>query len=398
MSLRRIVFWTHLAAGVIAGSVILIMSFTGVLLTYERQIIAWSDSHHRSSPPSPGAPRLTIEALTATLAQTHPDFSPMSIAMSADPHAQVTVAAGRQAFLVDAYTGRVIAEPSSGGVRQAMSTLREWHRYLAMSGENRPFAKAITGWSNALFLFIVISGFYIWFPRKWTRASVRGVTLFNGRLTGKARDFNWHNVIGAWSCVPLALVVLTAMPISFPWASALIFRAVGEVPPPPGPAAAAPPARRSPGQRPAGTAVNLAGMDALWARAAQQEAGWRTITLRLPASSDAPVAFTIDRGDGGQPHLRSTLTLDRRTGEIVRWETFASQSQGRRLRSLSRYTHTGEVLGLAGQTIAGLASAGAVGLVYTGLALAWRRFRAWIKAGSPARAVAPAEGRQTTAA
>ena len=31
------------------------MSVTGVLLTYERQLIAWSDSDFRSTPPAAGA-------------------------------------------------------------------------------------------------------------------------------------------------------------------------------------------------------------------------------------------------------------------------------------------------------------------------------------------------------
>ena len=120
-------------------------------------------------------------------------------------------------------------------------------------------------------------------------------------------------------------------------------------------------------------------MNALWSRAEQQVAGWRTINVRVPESDRAPVVFAIDKGDGGQPHLRSTLTLDRATGEVVRYEAFEDQSLGRRLRSISRFAHTGEVLGIPGQTIAGLATAGGAVLVWTGLALAWRRWRAWIK-------------------
>jgi len=41
-----------------------------------------------------------------------------------------------------------------------------------------------------------------------------------------------------------------------------------------------------------------------------------------------------------------------------------------------RFGHTGEVFGLAGQTVAGLASLGALVLGYTGLSLAIRRLRA----------------------
>jgi uncharacterized iron-regulated membrane protein len=90
------------------------------------------------------------------------------------------------------------------------------------------------------------------------------------------------------------------------------------------------------------------------------------------------VVFAIDKGDGGQPQHRSTLTLNRATGEVVSFEAFSDQSLGRRLRSISRFAHTGEVLGLPGQTIAGLATGGAVVLVWTGIALTLRRFRGWV--------------------
>jgi uncharacterized iron-regulated membrane protein len=99
--------------------------------------------------------------------------------------------------------------------------------------------------------------------------------------------------------------------------------------------------------------------------------------MRLPTSADAPVTFTIDRGDGGQPHLRAQLTLDRKSGEVVRWEPFSSYTTGRKLRSFLRFAHTGEAAGIVGQTVAGLASAGGAVLVWTGLALALRRWRAW---------------------
>jgi uncharacterized iron-regulated membrane protein len=123
--------------------------------------------------------------------------------------------------------------------------------------------------------------------------------------------------------------------------------------------------------------AGAAGLNGLLTRAAQQEAEWQTISVRIPDSPRAPLAFAIDRGDGGQPQLRSTLTLDR-AGSVVTYETFASQTPGRRMRSIMRFAHTGEVLGLTGQTIAGIATAGSVVLVWTGIALALRRGRAWL--------------------
>jgi uncharacterized iron-regulated membrane protein len=43
----------------------------------------------------------------------------------------------------------------------------------------------------------------------------------------------------------------------------------------------------------------------------------------------------------------------------------------------ARFIHTGEAGGILGQTLAALVSAGAAVLVYTGLLLAWRRWRSW---------------------
>ncbi|HEU4694195.1 MAG TPA: PepSY domain-containing protein, partial [Vicinamibacterales bacterium] len=73
MTLRTLIFWPHLIAGVIAGAIILLMSVTGVILTYERQLIAWSDSGFRSNP-APGASRLSPEALLTKIRQDHPQM------------------------------------------------------------------------------------------------------------------------------------------------------------------------------------------------------------------------------------------------------------------------------------------------------------------------------------
>lgn len=389
MKLRTLVFWPHLVAGITAGIVILAMSVTGVVLTYERQLIAWSDSQYRSTVPAQGGSRLAVETFLQTIRTEHPDVAATAITVGSAADAPVAVAVPQRTLYFDAYSGRLLGEASQG-MRRFMSETRAWHRWLAVEGDGRPVARFITGWSNFLFLFIVVSGFYLWFPRKWTWNHVRTVLLFNRTTTSKARDFNWHNVIGVWSAIPLFIVVASALPISFPWANALVYRAVGEEPPVQrgregGPArgreggGGAREGRVGGGARGERTASAVDGLNDLWSRAEQQVEGWRTISVRVPESNRAPVVFAIDKGDGGQPQLRSTLTLDRATGEVVTYEAFQDQSLGRRLRSIARFAHTGEVLGIPGQTVAGLATAGSVVLVWTGLALAWRRWRAWLK-------------------
>ena len=97
----------------------------------------------------------------------------------------------------------------------------------------------------------------------------------------------------------------------------------------------------------------MEGIEGAWQVAERQVSGWRTISLRIPSSEKAPLAFTIDQGYAGQPQKRITLTLDRQTNSVLKAESFASFDAGRRARTWLRFVHTGEYYGLAGQTIAG---------------------------------------------
>lgn len=375
MSFRRMLFWCHLVAGVFAGIVVLIMSVTGVVLTYEKQMLAWADKRaSHVTAPVPGASRGSLDTLFDRVRLAVPDSTITAITRRADPNAPVTVAlTGNLTVLVHPYTGHVIGEAPTT-LRRVFRISTDWHRYLAGTGENRATGKAITGASNLAFLFIILSGLYLWIPRRWSRAAVSAVSVPRWRhATGKARDFNWHNALGVWSAVPLAIVVASATVISYPWASDLAYRIAGDVPPPRSTGLASP---QSP-QREDSTIVTVTDLDARWRTAEAQVPGWKTITLRVPASRLAQLVFTIDEGWAGQPQKRGTLTLDAQTGAVTRWDTFDAQSSGRRLRAILRFAHTGEVLGLPGQTIAGIVSAVACVMVVTGFALTWRRFTTW---------------------
>ena len=370
MRLRTVLFWLHLACGVAAGAIILIMSVTGVLLTYQRQLTAWADT--RAYQIEPAVHRVPADAIVSTVARLRPDLSPTALVVRAEPTApaSLTIGAGRQLF-VDPYTGAVLGEGSGQGVRAFFRVVVEWHRYLGASGATRPLGRAVTGASNLAFLFIVMSGLFLWWPRSWKWPAVRAISWFKGGLRGKARDFNWHNTIGFWSAIPLAIIVAGGVVISYPWATALVYRAYGEVPPAPVRAATAQ-GERQPGQ--SGQALPVESMIQL---AAARMPGWKTISVPLSAPDAPRVVLTLDSGDGGQPQKRATFTIDRVTGAPVRWEGFSDQSAGRRARTWLRFAHTGEVYGLPGQTAAGILTAGGAVLVWTGLALALRRFRRW---------------------
>ena len=368
---RSTIFWIHLVCGVAAGLVVLMMSVTGALLTYERQILAWADRSTYAAP-TPDAKRLPLEQLVAAAKLHRPELVPTTIVVRNEPGAPVVLGAGRSgSLLVDPYSGAV-SDPGAAKLRSFFAAVTGWHRWFNAAGENRAAARAITGASNLAFLFLILSGMYLWLPRVFKWAAFEARLKFNGKATtSKARDFNWHHVFGIWSSIPLAVVVATAVVFSYPWANDLVYRAAGDQPPragggPPRPAEPAVVAED-------GTAIDRLSYDALLARAAAH-GEWRTLTLNIPANPDAPaVRIGIDEGNGGQPQRRHTLTLDASTGAVLSYAPFSSQTAGQKARSWIRFLHTGEALGIVGQTIAGLVSLTSVLMVWTGLALAYRR-------------------------
>jgi uncharacterized iron-regulated membrane protein len=375
--IRKTLFWIHLICGVATGLVILMMSATGVILTYERQMLAWQTRDFHADPPA-GARRQGIDFLVASAAIEAPEFVPTSVRFASDPGAPALLAAGRSGSVyVNPYTAEVLGEPPEG-LDNFFSAVTGWHRWFNASGDARAPWRAITGASNLAFLFLIVSGIYLWLPRIFRWTMFRAHLLFNRQaLRGKARDYNWHHVFGIWTAIPLTVVVATATVFSYPWASNAVYRVFGEEPPTrgarapdaPGPQANAGPAAAAFGTP---TAAPLS-LDALFERAATQVEDWKTITVTLPADDAATVSFAIDRGNGGQPQRRHNLTLDAMTGSVASWDPFDSQSPGRQARSWVRFLHTGEALGIVGQTVAGIVSLTSVIMVYTGLALAWRR-------------------------
>ena len=365
---RKTIFWLHLGTGVVVGLVVAMMSLTGVLLTYEHQMVSWADSRSWPSPPADAA-RVSVEEIVENASAS--GIRATRLTYYRDPALPVLVGGGWRdpSTYVDAYTGTVLGQPTNT-MREVMATLTAWHRWFDIDGEHRATAEFVTGWSNFLFLFLLASGAYLWLPKvmRWP--------LFRQRLrfarsyrNARERDFYWHHIFAAWSFVPLVVVIATGVVISFPWANGLLTGMADGLtgsPAPPG--------------RPVETAVvetpvkgDPRSLDGLLQRAMAQSSSWNSVAITLPERGSRTVSFQLDAGSGRQPHKRTTVTLDAYTGDVVGTSVFSDLPGATQAVSWNRYLHTGESFGFVGQTIAGLVSFASLFMVWTGFALAWRR-------------------------
>lgn len=367
---RKILFWLHLISGAFAGIVIFIMSVTGALLSFEKNITEYFERDMRYVAPVQNAQKLSVSDVLAKVREAKPDAKISSIALPNEENAawQISVGRGENVF-ANPYTGETTGEGAKN-LHSFFGTVEDWHRWLALSGDNRAVGKGLTGICNLAFLFLAISGVYLWFPRRLSWSHFKPVIWFRKGLRGKARNFNWHNVIGFWTSIVLIILTVTAAVISYQWAGNLLYTLTGNELPQ---QQQQPPQQQNQqAQQPPTLPENL---NLLWQKAEAQSEGWKSISLRLPVTKDA--VFTIDEGKYLNKFGRSTLTLNTETAEIAKWETYGEQNSARQLRSWFRFTHTGESFGLIGQVIGFTACIGGAILVWTGFSLALRRFQNW---------------------
>lgn len=392
--LRKLIFWIHLAVGLTAGLLILLMSVTGVMLGFERQMIAWIDGHPHVAVVGEA---LSLDEAIARAGLSRDSIASVAVRGDARQPILVRLRTPRAAPLrIDQYQGVVVSPSGDGNGQAFFSALRRWHRWVgAEATELRAKMKVVTGTANLVFLALVLSGLYLWWPRRWTLARLRATAVPSLRGHGRVRDFNWHNALGFWAAIPLALIIASGAFISFRWPGLWLDRALGSPDeraaaiaamsarhdPAPARAPLAEPARaRSAAPHGPTDAERAQASLATWfdsARAARPH--WALITLTLPAPHDTTVRVAVAEGNTFRPDQRYTLTLSRASGAVVSLTGYDDLSTGRKIRSWVRFGHTGEVFGVPGQVLATIASAIGVLLVYTGFALAWRRWRSWRK-------------------
>ena len=364
-SIRKLLFRLHLSVALAAGVFIVTMAATGVVLAGEDAVMSIAE-RGRSVVVREGAPRLPPEeiarAAEAWGARPGHPFTATSIEYRNRPGAAVQVRAGRErrAFL-DPWTGEVVGAgfPLLEGFFEGMRGL---HRWLGASGGGVRTGRRLTGAANVALLFLLLTGPLLWLPRRFTKRSLVENLFFRRGLRGTARQLSWHYVVGIWSVVPLLVISMTGVVMSYPTVGDRVYPVVGAV-------------VRGGGGGDGGEVGGGGGLEGALAAAGTRIPGWRSIALAVPRPGDARIRVEVRTGRTGQPQKAFALTVDRETGAVASVESFRDETPGRRAQEFLRYAHTGEYWGLAGQALAGVCALAAVTMAWTGFRVALVMYR-----------------------
>lgn len=367
-------FWGHLICGLVAGAVIAILCFTGAVLAFEDEVLAWVEpppqlSQAEAAEVRPFHPTTVIGRIESL----HPGDRVTSLRFYRDPRRPYWVSFRDQPTRYLHPGTFAMMENERGAWRKFFSFNLSLHRQLAAPRSsakearwwNRNLGNRIIAITTGVFLFLCLSGLWLWWPRRMNWRTFRQLARVRLDLRGLKRDWNWHNALGFWMLLPLAVMCLTGLAISFEAVRNAIYPGSTEAPveiiaPSPDAPAASP--------------------DLVFERITEVVPDWTYMIFYLPRLREdgtlIPRPLTIYTRDASWPTAPyTTLRFNPYSGELLRAPLWETLSPSQAMRVLNDTLHTGEAFGVIGKAVASLSCVGGLILVYTGFALTWRRWR-----------------------
>jgi len=239
-------------------------------------------------------------------------------------------------LFVNPYTGQVLDQFNR---RQTfLYKVEMFHRYLL--GAKNSVGDWVISLSTFFFLFILITGVILWWPKTKKIMKQRLKIKWGGSTKRLVHDL--HIVTGFYTSVFLIVVVLTGLTMTFKWANATLFALIGskvvgkELPKPllsiykPDAVALSP-------------ETALSGMGEILTNASYY-------SVRLPRDSSATYTVSVWSKELIETNA-DIYYIDQYSGRVAGSVTFASKSLGQRVRAYMKPVHTGAVYGLPTQII-----------------------------------------------
>lgn len=218
----------HLWLSVPFGLIITVICLSGAALVFEDEVTELCRRNLYYVEKVSGAP-LPVEYLIEKVAGTLPDsvaVTGVSISSDAERAYQVNLSKPRRASVyVDQYTGEVKGRHERAPFFLTMFKLHRWLLDGMKPDGGIFWGKMIVGISTLMFVFVLISGIVIWWPR--TKKALKNSLKI---AVGKGRRRFWYDLHvagGMYALVLLLAMALTGLTWSFSWYRAGFYKVFG---------------------------------------------------------------------------------------------------------------------------------------------------------------------------
>ncbi len=216
---RRINDWLHLWLGLVTGIVVFIVSFTGCIYVFQKEIKdyfePWRFVEVRNAafvPPS---------KIVAAAKEIFPDKKPTGLTYAPKNEAAAVgfegMENGKHSFSVvflNPYDAQVLKHHTWGENFDFFKFIIDGHRALWLPYN---IGRPIVGVCTLIFILMVISGLVMWWPKKWKKSHLNQAFKIKFNASFKRVNYDLHNVLGFYSFILALVIAITGLVWSFQW-------------------------------------------------------------------------------------------------------------------------------------------------------------------------------------
>lgn len=353
--------WTrklHLWLGLASGFIIFIVAITGCIFVFHDEIRDLTQDWRKIAPQDEDF--VLPSVLQQKVKKRYPgaDVS-MVIYQNRERPAHIPI-------IVDDTPYNIYFNPYSGELlhmqnlnRDFFFIVEEIHMYLLLPER---IGRQVVGISTIIFVFLIISGLILSWPKKKKDLSKNFGIRWNARW--RRVNYDWHKVTGMYISLLALVIAFAGLGFSYEWMHEA-FYVVGNL------GKEYPEDHMSPTIR---TSENFSADNPI------DLAFVRTVKL-MPESG---MYFTWEQGEdtpiitGAYPDAlefdhQSNLYFHPQTGELLRTHYYPDKSTGLKLQEMNYGLHTGQYFGLPGKILAFFVSLFVAGLPVSGFMIWWGR-------------------------
>lgn len=345
----------HLYLSLAAGLVIMVCCLTGAILVFEKDLqMALNKKRYYVEVQGN---KLPVSDLLQSVTQNFPKARINSVKIYEDASRSAEISVGfpvkkeeqrapaqkaarseRQpgfTIFINPYTGQVLEKYSYR--ETSFYKVFALHRWLL--GSEKGAGKYIVGVSTFIFLFILVTGIILWWPK--TKHMLKQRLRIKGNAGWKRINHDMHLVFGFYSAIFLFIFAFTGLAWSFEWFNNGIYRVTSSPlknPPPPKSVYLA-------------EAKRISFEEAL---TAAKTVYTNTTFYAVTMPKDSADAISVSALPEDAPHESATdaVYIDQYSGKVLGQLKFKERSLGAQVRSTFKPVHTGSIWGTPSKIIA----------------------------------------------
>jgi uncharacterized iron-regulated membrane protein len=353
----------HLYLSLAAGLVILICCLTGAILVFEKDLQMALNKDRYYVPK--GEQRLSLDQLSKSVKQSFPEMKINGVKVYEDPTRSVEFSAspapkkekkaegqppvvkgkekaaapaGRQpgfTIFVNPYTGAVLEKYS---YRETFFyQVFALHRWLL--GGDKSIGKYIVGISTLIFLFILITGIILWWPK--TKKILKQRLTVKWDANWKRVNHDFHLVFGFYSAIFLFIFSFTGLAWSFEWFNKGIYTVTNSSMKPP-----------TPPKSVFAADTDRISFDAALASAKNVYSNVEFYNVSAPKDSTETFNVSVLPTNAAHESATNAVYIDQYSGKVAGQLAFSDRNLGARVRSSFKPIHTGSIWGTPSKIIA----------------------------------------------